>query len=729
MKWVHVRQRDSRQCGIACLSMLCIHYGQHYDIEELEDYCPASKDGVSLLAISETANKLGLDNISVKLSLGKLEDAPKPCLLHWNQNHFVILYKTSRDGQKFYISDPAKGNIVYSKKDFASHWKIVDNTEDEGGIVTFFSPTDIFYKNKPKKRVERKSVYILSAYLKKYRVLFSHVLFGLILGCILQLIVPFLTQAIVDVGIKNNDISIIWLILVGELMIVTGSTATDFIRRWLLLHISMRINISILSDFIIKLLRLPMPFFETKQTGDILQRMRDHSRVQSFLTNQALNILFTVISFLVFGIVLFLYSNLLFYIFFAFCIVYSFWILMFLPKRKEIDYKLFDKEATNQNTTYQLVTNLQEIKLQGCEKRRRWEWEDAQADLFLTQMDSLKMQQTQEAGSIFINELKNIFITILSASAVINGEMTLGSMLAIQYIIGQLNSPIDQFMNFIYAAQDVGISLDRINEIHHRKNEEDDHRNTKDFGSVKSIEIKDLCFKYDIHSLSYTLNKINLNIPQGKVTAIVGASGSGKTTLIKLLLGYYPPLSGTISIAGRDISDYNLGWWRHNCGVVMQDGVLFSESIERNIAIEDGEIDGHRLVNSAELACIHDFIENLPVKYKTIVGRTGIGLSQGQKQRILIARAIYKNPDFIFLDEATNSLDAKNESVIIRNLEEFYKGRTVVIVAHRLSTVKNADNIIVMEKGEIIESGNHSSLIESKGSYYNLVRSQLEIGC
>lgn len=565
-------------------------------------------------------------------------------------------------------------------------------------------------------------------YISKYKNYFIQIILGLLLGCLLQLIMPFLTQAIVDIGIKHNDIGFVWLVLLGELMIVIGMTATDFIRRWLLLHISMRINISLVSDFFIKLLKLPMSFFDTKLMGDLMQRIGDHARVQNFLTGQVLNVIFTFLSFLTFGIVLFIYDKIIFCVFVAGSIIYALWISSFLRRRKVLDYELFEQQAINQNKTYQFITSMQEIKLQDCEQRRRWEWEDTQADLFKVQMKSLKLQQTQEAGSIFINEVKNILITVFAATAVINGQITLGTMLAIQYIVGQLNSPVEQFMSFIYSLQDVKISLERINEIHEGKNEESKENQAKTFDAKKSINIENIDFKYDPHALKKILEGISFDIPEGKVTAIVGASGSGKTTLIKLLLGYYRVMSGSTSIAGRNINEYNLKWWRRHCGVVMQDGVIFSESIARNIAVDDGEIDVKRLEQAAKIANIHDYVMGLPLKYNTIIGRDGVGLSQGQKQRILIARAVYKNPDFIFLDEATNALDAKNERTIVENLDDFYKGRTVVVVAHRLSTVKNADQIIVIDKGKVVEVGNHEALTAKRGAYYNLVKNQLELG-
>lgn len=570
----------------------------------------------------------------------------------------------------------------------------------------------------------------LFGYIKQYRRYFAQIILGLLLGSVLQLVLPFLTQSIVDVGIRNNDIGFIWLVLIGQLMLTFSRTAVDFIRRWLLLHISMRINISLVSDFFIKLLRLPMSFFDTKLMGDLLQRMNDHSRVNSFLTSQTLSVMFSLISFVVFGAVLFIYNSFIFLVFLAGSIIYGIWIALFMRRRKVLDYELFEQQAINSNKTYQFITSMQEIKLQDCEQRRRWEWEDVQADLFKVQMKSLKLTQTQEAGSIFINELKNIIITVLSATAVIHGDLTLGMMLAVQYIIGQLNSPVEQLMAFFYSLQDVKISLERINEIHLQNNEEDRGREQKtefDNGG-KAISLRNVVFKYDPHSLRTTIDGVNIEIPEGKVTAIVGASGSGKTTLIKLMLGYYPVMDGHIYIGDSPLSKYSLKWWRRQCGVVMQDGVIFSESIARNIAVDDGEIDKERLMKAAEIANVKDFVMALPLRFDTIIGRDGVGLSQGQRQRILIARAVYKNPDFIFLDEATNSLDAGNERAIVENLNRFYKGKTVVVVAHRLSTVRNADQIVVLDGGKVVETGTHESLTAKRGAYYNLVKNQLELG-
>ena len=512
-------------------------------------------------------------------------------------------------------------------------------------------------------------------------------------------------------------------------MLLFSRTAIDFIRRKILLHISTRINVSLISDFFIKLMKLPMKFFDTKLTGDLLQRIEDHRRIENFLTNQTISIIFSAFTFVIFSVVLFIYHIPIFLVFLAGSILYGIWIRVFLKKRRQLDYKMFEQLGINRNVVYQLITGMQEIKLQGCEQRKRWEWEDVQADLFDVNMQALNLSQNQEAGGIFINELKNVLVTALAAAAVINGSLTLGMMLSIQYIIGQLNSPVEQLMNFIYQWQDVSISLDRMNEIHTQQNEEDADRHVKALPENNTnIHIHDLCFKYDGARPDYVLEGIDLHIPQGKVTAIVGASGSGKTTLVKLLLGFYAPNEGEIRIGDENLSTFNLSWWRTQCGAVMQEGYLFSDTIARNIAISDDEIDLDRLRQAARVANIAEYVEKLPLGYNTKIGQDGQGVSQGQRQRILIARVVYKNPRFIFLDEATNSLDANNERAIVENLSTFYKGKTVIVVAHRLSTVKHADQIVVLDGGKIAETGTHAGLTARHGKYYELVKNQLELG-
>ena len=728
-KFPYCRQHDSMQCGIACLQMVCKFFGREYTIQTLSGYCMASTEGVSLLAINQAAQRLGFQTTSGRVTVEQLGKAPLPCILHWNQNHFVVLYKV-REKRKFYIADPGKGLLTYTEDEFKEHWLSTKTQGVDKGIAFFLQPTPAFYEHADgAQRGEKRSFGFLFGYIRQYRRYFGQILLGLFLGCVLQLIFPFLTQAIVDVGIRQQDIGFVYLILLGQLMLVLSRTVVDFIRRWILLHISVRINISLVSDFFIKLLKLPMQFFDTKLMGDLLQRMADHRRVEQFLTTQTLSVMFSLLSFVVFGAVLWTYDLRIFLIFLVGSLCYTGWIALFLRRRKQIDYLYFEKQAKNNNCTYRFITSMQEIKLQDCEQRRRWEWEDVQAELFDTNLKSLKLSQTQEAGSIFINELKNIVITVVAATAVIQGEMTLGMMLAVQYIIGQLNAPIEQLMQFVYSLQDVKISLERINEIHGMENEEGNPQALTAFpDGDHSLHLRHVDFKYDPHALQKTLDGVDFTIPEGRVTAIVGASGSGKTTLIKLLLGYYKVLGGEIDLGTENLDGFNRKWWRRQCGVVMQDGVIFSESIARNIAVDDGEIDRERLAEAARIACIDDFIRRLPLGYNTLIGQDGVGLSQGQKQRILIARAVYKHPRYIFLDEATNSLDANNERAIVENLTDFYRGRTVVVVAHRLSTVRHADRIVVMDKGRVVESGRHDELVAAQGAYYHLVKNQLELG-
>lgn len=733
-KFPYSIQYDSMDCGPTCLRMIALFYGKEYSIETLREFCNIVKDGVSLKGIAYAAEKIGFKTIGGRITINSLsEKAILPCILHWNQEHFIVLYKIrkKRNDIIFYIADPSKGLLQYNKKDFAEYWISTQTNGDEKGVALLLEPTEEFYRQEGEKPVKvTGKLKFLFSHFKRYKKFFGQLIFGLLVGSLLQLIFPFLTQAVVDVGIGNKDIGFIWLILLGQLFLIIGRTSIDFIRRRILLHISTRINISLISDFFIKLMKLPMKFFDTKLLGDLLQRIEDHSRIERFLTAQSLNLLFSLFSFIVFGIVLFIYNLTIFLVFLLGSIIYGLWILFFLKRRRILDYKTFEQQAINRSKTYQLINGMQEIKLQGCEQRKRWEWEDTQADLFDVNLQSLSLQQTQEAGSICINEVKNLLITILAATAVIHGELTLGMMLSVQYIIGQLNSPIEQIMNFIYQWQDVSISLERMSEIHNKDDEENKDKDIKSLlsNTSKDIEIKDLVFQYEGIYSKKVLNNINLTIPEGKVTAIVGASGSGKTTLIKLLLGNYFPIKGEINVGNEPLNKFNLTWWRTQCGAVMQDGYIFSESIAKNIAVSENEINTIKLREAARIANVDDFISGLPSSYNTMIGQEGQGVSQGQRQRILIARAVYKNPQFIFLDEATNALDANNEKVILDNLNEFYKGKTVIVVAHRLSTVKNADQIIVLDNGEIAEKGGHEELTKLKGKYYHLVKNQLELG-
>ncbi|MCK9449848.1 MAG: peptidase domain-containing ABC transporter [Bacteroidales bacterium] len=727
------KQLDSMDCGPACLSMIAKHYGKEYSIDSLRKSCHISKEGVSLLGISEAAEQIGFKTIGGRITFDKLEkEAPLPCIVHWNQEHFVIVYKIKqknifRKQTKVYISDPARAHINYTEEEFKKHWISTKSGGEDKGIVLLLEPTQEFYKQAGDK-INRNSLKFLFSYFMRYKRFLGQLTIGLLLGSLFQLIFPFLTQAIVDFGIANKNIHFIYLILLAQMVLIISRMSVEFIRRWILLHISTRINISLISDFFIKLMKLPMSYFDTKLTGDILQRIDDHARVEQFLTARTLNTIFSLFTLVIFSMVLWIYDIKIFTIFVVGSIIYALWILIFLKKRRELDFKYFEVRAKNQNKTYQLIQGMQEIKLQNSEKRHRWEWEDVQADLFHINIASLKLQQTQEAGNIFINESKNIIITVVAALAVINNEMTLGMMLATQYIIGQLTMPIEQTVDFIHDLQDTKISLERINEIHKKEDENAGRPIQRKNLQNTAIKIENLVFQYEGPHSKKVLNNINLTINPGEVTAIVGASGSGKTTLIKLLLQFYNPIEGKVWVGAQDLKDFNSTWWRNQCGAVMQDGFIFSESIAHNIATSEDEIDKEKLAYAAKTANIHNFIMELPLKYNTVIGNEGQNLSQGQKQRILIARAVYKNPDFLFFDEATNALDANNEKAIVENLQEFYRGKTVVIVAHRLSTVKNADQIVVLDDGKIVEIGNHWELTDKRGAYYNLVKNQLELG-
>lgn len=726
MKFPYYRQVDMMDCGPTCLRMVAKYYGRSHNMQKLRDLTEIGKEGVSILGIAEAAEKTGFRASGVKLNLEQLKEANLPAILHWNQNHFVVLYQVKRG--KCTVADPAKDIIKYTYQEFCEHFYSYKNNSSSHGIALLLEPTPAFYQEEDE--VDNKAgFHTFFVYLLQYRKLLFQLALGLLMGTILQLILPFLTQSIVDTGIATQNLNFIYLVLIAQFMLLIGRTSVDFIRSWILLHISTRLNVSILSDFLAKLMHLPISFFDTKLTGDIMQRMSDQKRIESFLTNQSLTVLFSMFNLVVFSFVLAFYNTTVFLVFLAASILYTLWVVAFLNRRKQLDYKRFAISAQNQSAVIQLISGMQEIKLNGCERQKRWEWERIQARLFRYSVKSLALGQYQQAGAFVINESKNIFIIFLVAKAVIAGQMTLGAMMAVQYILGQLNSPIEQLLGFIQSSQDAKISMERLNEIYEIENEEPATKTfLTELPEDKTIRLQQLSFKYPGAGNEPVLQNINLTIPEGKTTAIVGMSGSGKTTILKLLLAFYRPNKGEIKVGETSLEKIKPSNWRKSCGIVMQDGFIFSDTIASNIAVADERPDMIRLWQAIKAANIQDFVLSLPLGINTKIGAEGNGISQGQKQRILIARAVYKNPAYIFFDEATNALDANNERVIMDNLNKFFKGRTVVVVAHRLSTVRNAGQIVVLHKGEIIETGTHESLVALGGEYFELVRNQLELG-
>jgi ATP-binding cassette, subfamily B, bacterial len=722
-----IKQQDSMDCGPTCLAMISRYYGKRISIQSLRDKTGIGKEGVNLLGISNAAEAIGYRTQAAQLTYGQvLNDAQLPCIVHWNQNHFVVLYKTGKNS--FTIADPGKGIIKLPKQDFLQNWISTHDDADPKGIVLLLEPTSVFYEQEAYKN-RGIGWGLLTKYTLKYKAQIFQLFLGLLLGSVLQLIFPFLTQSIVDTGINTHNLSFIQLILIAQFTLFFARTVVEFIRSKILLFVSTHINLSILSDFWIKLMKLPLSFFDTKQTGDILQRINDHKRIESFITGSALQTIFSVFNLLTFSVVLLYYNTSIFYIFFTGSLLYFLWIKLFLKYRRKLDYKRFAALSKENCATMQLIQGMQEIKLNNAEHLKRWEWEGLQAAVFKLNFKSLSLSQYQQAGAFFINEGKNIFITYIVATLVLSGKLTLGEMLAVQYIIGQLNSPVEQLIQFTQQAQDAKISLERLNEIHQLEDEEPNDKAFKNnLSGSQNIQLKNLNFTYAGAGNNPILKSINTVFPADKVTAIVGMSGSGKTTILKLIQKFYETYQGEIKIGDGSLKYVSPFYWRSITGSVMQDGFIFNDSIEKNIAISDENPDYKKLIHACKVANILEFIESMPLGFNTKIGAEGNGISAGQKQRILIARAVYKNPQFLFFDEATNALDANNEKAIMGNLQEFFKGRTVIVVAHRLSTVKDADKIIVLEDGEIIEEGSHNELTQKRGKYYELVKNQLELG-
>jgi ATP-binding cassette, subfamily B, bacterial len=724
-KFPHYKQYDEMDCGPTCLRIICGHYGKSFSLDYFRSLTHTSRSGTSMLSLSKAAEKLNFRTMAAKLSFEDLQETdPFPCIAFWNQTHFVVIYKIKKN--TVYISDPAHGLLTYTKEEFIKFWAV----EDGKGIILSLDPTPDFDKETDEiKQPKEKNFKNIFTYLIRYKKELLQIIAGLVAASILQVFFPFLTKSIVDIGIRNSDMRFIYMVLLAQLMVFLGKTAIEILRSYILLHISTRINIHLLSDFFVKLMRLPLGYFDAKMVGDTMQRINDHKRVESFFTSGALNTIFSLLSLLIFGIVLAVYNPIIFVIFGVGSIIYIMWIMAFMKKRAALDYKLFNQMSANQEKNYEMIMGMQEIKLHNAEQKKRWQWEVLQIKLFKINIKSLSLKQWQSGGAIIINELKNIFISVIAAKLVVQGNISLGVMLSIAYIIGQLNSPILQLVDFLQSYQDTKLSLERINEIHHKQDEENVFDQKITSIPTGDIVLENISFKYGgaPHD-PFVLEDINLTIPANKVTAIVGSSGSGKTTLLKLLMKFYEPSNGDIKIDNISFKHLSNSKWRDKCGVVMQEGYIFNDTIESNIAVGDESIDVEKLENATRVANIHEFIKGLPMGYKTKIGGNGMGISTGQKQRILIARAVYKNPDVLFFDEATSALDAKNEKLITENLNAIFKNKTVVIIAHRLSTVKNADNIVVLHNGKISETGHHRQLITDKGFYYNLVSNQLELG-
>ncbi|OFX22989.1 MAG: ABC transporter ATP-binding protein [Bacteroidetes bacterium GWA2_31_9] len=733
MSFPFYKQLDASDCGPTCLKMIAKHYGKNVGLQTLRQKSHITRAGVSLMGISDAANDIGIKTTGVRCSFDTLvEEAQLPVIVHWNQKHFVVIHslrKKRKQVLRINVADPACGLVSYTKDDFLKGWVSTRTLNEDKGIALLLDPTPEFYKWDSEEQSKKTSFAYLFSYLKPFKKTITQLMIGLFVGSLLQLLLPFLTQSIVDIGIGTRNINFIYLVLTAQIILYASRMAIDFIRSRILLHISARVNISIISEFLVKMMKLPLGFFDTKLTGDILQRINDHHRIETFLTSSVINILFAIFNLIVFGIVIAIYSSKIFLIFFVGSILHIAWSYLFLSKRREYDFKRFSKQAEDKSKVLQLIHGIQDIKLNNCENQKRWEWESIQAKLFKISIRNLNLNQYQQSGAIFINEVKNFTMSFMAATAVIDGSLTLGMMVALQYIIGQLNSPVEHIIQFMHSFQDASISLERLGEIHDKPNEEiSEMLKISKLPENRNIKINSLTFQYDGPHSHKVLDSINLEIQQGKVTAIVGNSGSGKTTLLKLLLGFYQPSEGEVFLGDINFRNVNHSMWRQHCGAVLQDGFIFSDTIANNIVLEYNNIDIERLMNAAKLANIDSFIESLPLGYNTKIGQEGHGLSQGQKQRILIARAVYKNPEFLFFDEATNALDANNEKQILHQLNQFYKGKTVLVIAHRLSTVKNADKIVVLKNGRIAEQGTHTELIKLKGEYFNLVINQLELG-
>lgn len=725
-KYISYRQYDSVDCGPSCLRMIAKFYGKGFSLQTLRDKCHITKEGVSMLGISDAAESIGFRTIGVRSTWEQLKnEMPLPCIVHWNQKHFVVVYAIDKRGFVT-VADPASGLIKYRSEVFLRYWL---QSEDKGyGLALILEPTPAFYREKEDNSGGKRDYLQIFQYLRPYRPYIFQILLAMLMASVISLLLPFLTQSVVDVGIGTGNLSFVIMLLVAQLMLTMGGMFNNLIRSWLMLHTTTRVSISLISGFLLKLMKLPIAFFDSKMVGDIMQRIGDHNRIQNFLTGALLSMVIAVVSLLIYCVIMAGYNTIIFTIFLVGSLLYIGWVLLFMKRREYLDHLRFQLASANQSCVVQMINGMQDIKLNNCERKKRWDWENIQAKLFKVNVKTLSLGQMQEVGSTFIDQIKNILISFIAAKSVIDGNMTLGMMMAMQYIMGQINAPLSQFIGFIQSAQDAYISLDRMSEIHRMNDEEPEGEpRIRVIPENADIVFQDVDFQFNGPHSNKVLDGVSLTISSGKVTAIVGASGSGKTTLLKMMLGFYQPSSGGIFLGRQPLKSFSESCWRKECGSVMQEGVIFSDSITVNIALSDEQPDIERVKRAAEISNIDEWIESLPLGYNTTIGTEGQGLSTGQKQRILIARAAYKNAKYLFFDEATNSLDANNERRIMKNLNKLFHGKTVVIVAHRLSTVRIADNIIVMDQGKIVEQGTHEQLIEKRGKYYGLIKNQLEL--
>jgi ATP-binding cassette subfamily B protein len=721
LKFPHEFQLDAKDCGPTCIKIISKFYGRFYSLSYLRDLCGITREGVSFLDISDACESISLRTKCIKIDFATLQTIPLPCIVHWNNDHFIVLYKITK--KQVFISDPAKGLLKYSIADFKQGWSGSTNI----GTALAIEPMADFKQRSAIDKMERKKTFEnFLDYFTPYKKSFINLFVVMLIVTILQAFLPFISKSIIDVGIQTNDLDFIDLVLIANIAIIVSVLLSNMVRDWILLHITSRVNISLISDYLIKLMKLPITFFENKLIGDILQRAQDHERIRDFIMNNSLNFIFSILTFFIFGIILFVYNPILCLIYFTGSTLFILWVVFFLKFRKKLDWEYFDIHTKNQSYWVETIGSIQDIKINNYEKQKRWKWEALQVSMFKIDQKILRITNAQNLGAQFINQLTNLFITFYCAKAVIRGEITFGVMISTQFIIGMLNGPIMQFISFIQSAQYAKISFLRLNEIHELEEEEENEiNNSIKLPEDKSLLLRNVSFQYSRNG-NYILSNISMIIPQGKVTAIVGDSGSGKTTLLKLILRLYKPTHGELTMGNLNIQNINLKQWRDSCGAVMQDGRIFSDTIQNNIVLDDENINYERLKKAVTAANIASEIEAMPKGYQTMMGESGRGLSGGQKQRILIARALYKDPDYLFFDEATNSLDVINEQKIVTALEEIFENKTVIVVAHRLSTIRKADQIIVLKNGYITEIGNHDTLmLREEGHYYQLVNTQI----